>query len=103
MKEKLGYLVGGLLPGTAGKAILTSKDAKNLYTHCTAAVLRGKDAIMETAGAVRENAATSMRMRWISTIRDMKKRTALHMREQRFMLPNMKRKKRISNEIYCTA
>jgi len=55
MKEKLGYLVGGLLLGTAGKAILTSKDAKNLYTHCTAAVLRGKDAIMETAGAVREN------------------------------------------------
>lgn len=53
--KELGWLVGGVLLGTAGKTILTSKDAKKVYTHCTAAVLRGKDCIMETGTVLREN------------------------------------------------
>ena len=41
--SKFGLFVGGTLFGTAGIAILKSDDAKKLYTHCTAAVLRGKE------------------------------------------------------------
>ena len=43
---KLGMFVGGTLFGTAGIAILKSRDAKCAYTHATAAVLRGKDCVM---------------------------------------------------------
>lgn len=53
--KKLGLFVGGALFGTAGVAILTSKDAKKVYTHGTAAVLRGKDCIMKTATSLKEN------------------------------------------------
>lgn len=52
---KLGLFVGGVLFGTAGVAVLSSKDAKKVYTHCTAAVLRGKDSVMKTAATVKEN------------------------------------------------
>lgn len=52
---KLGLFVGGFLFGTAGVAVLSSKDAKKVYTHCTAAVLRGKDSVMKTAATVKEN------------------------------------------------
>ena len=45
----------GVLFGTAGIKILTSKDAKKLYTNCTAAVLRAKSCIMKTATTVQEN------------------------------------------------
>ena len=38
--SKLGAFAGGILFGTAGIAILKSEDAKNVYTHCTAAVKR---------------------------------------------------------------
>ena len=53
--DKLGLFVGGVLFGTAGISILTSRDAKKVYTHCTAAALRGKDSVMKTAAAVKEN------------------------------------------------
>ena len=43
---KLGLFAGGLLFGTAGLKILSSKDAKKLYTHTTAAVLRAKECVM---------------------------------------------------------
>ena len=52
---KLGCFLGGVLVGTAGVAILTSEDAKKVYTHCTAAVMRGKDQVMKQVTAVREN------------------------------------------------
>ena len=39
---KVGLFVAGLAFGTAGIKILTSKDAKKVYTGCTAAVLRAK-------------------------------------------------------------
>ena len=43
----------GLLFGTAGIKILRSRDAKALYTHVTAAVLRAKDCVMKTADDIR--------------------------------------------------
>lgn len=46
---KVALFAGGALFGSAGIEILTSKDAKKLYTQCTAAVLRMKDSVMETA------------------------------------------------------
>ena len=46
---KVGLFVAGLAFGTAGIKILTSKDAKKVYTGCTAAVLRAKDTVVKTA------------------------------------------------------
>ena len=54
--KKTGLFAAGVLFGTAGIKILTSKDAKKLYTNCTAAVLRAKECIMKTAATVQENA-----------------------------------------------
>ena len=54
--KKLGLFAGGVLFGTAGLKILSSKDAKKLYTHTTAAVLRAKEAVMTAVTTVRENA-----------------------------------------------
>ena len=53
---RLACFVGGVLFGSAGVKLLTSKDAKKLYTHPAAAVLRAKDCVMETVTNVRENA-----------------------------------------------
>ena len=53
--KHLGLFAAGVLFGTAGIKILTSKDAKKVYTHATAAVLRAKDCVMETVTRTREN------------------------------------------------
>lgn len=53
---KLGIFAAGLLFGTAGIKILTSKDAKKVYTNCTAAVLRAKDCVVKTTTTLQENA-----------------------------------------------
>ena len=55
-KKATGLVAAGILLGTAGVKILGSKDAKKLYTNCTAAVLRAKDCVMKTAETVQENA-----------------------------------------------
>ena len=54
--KKTGIFAAGVAFGTAGIKILTSKDAKKLYTNCTAAVLRAKACVMKTASAIQENA-----------------------------------------------
>ena len=54
--KKTGLFAAGVLFGTAGIKILTSKDAKKVYTGCTAAVLRAKDTVVKTATTVQENA-----------------------------------------------
>ena len=54
--KNLGIFAGGVLFGTAGIKLLSSKDAKKVYTGCTAAVLRAKDCVMQTAETVQENA-----------------------------------------------
>ena len=56
MMKKFGLFAAGVLFGTAGINMLSSKDAKKVYTHTTAAVLRAKDSVMETVTTVRENA-----------------------------------------------
>lgn len=56
MMKKFGLFAAGVLFGTAGIKMLSSKDAKKVYTHTTAAVLRAKDSVMETVTTVRENA-----------------------------------------------
>ncbi|WP_349944175.1 DUF6110 family protein [Lacrimispora sp. BS-2] len=54
--KKAGIFAGGVLFGTAGVKLLSSKDAKKVYTNCTAAALRAKDCVMKTATLVQENA-----------------------------------------------
>ena len=54
--KHIGLFAAGLLFGTAGLKILTSKDAKKVYTQTTAAVLRMKDCTMETVSRVQEEA-----------------------------------------------
>lgn len=54
--KKTGLFAAGVLFGTAGIKILASKDAKKVYTNCTAAVLRAKECVMKTAATVQENA-----------------------------------------------
>ena len=51
----LCMVLGGVLFGTAGVKILGSKDAKKVYTHVTAAVMRCADSVMETATNIKEN------------------------------------------------
>ena len=55
MIKKIGLFAAGVLLGTAGIRLLTSKDAKKVYTHATAAVLRAKEDVMTTVTNVREN------------------------------------------------
>ncbi len=52
----LGTVAGGVLLGHYGIKILSGKDAKTAYTHCTAAVLRMKDEVMKDVENIRENA-----------------------------------------------
>lgn len=51
-----GIFAAGVLFGTAGIKVLSSRDAKKVYTNCTAAVLRAKDCVMKTAATIQENA-----------------------------------------------
>ena len=53
--KDIAVFVGGTLFGSAGIKLLSSKDAKNVYTHATAAVLRMKDTVMNTVDCVKEN------------------------------------------------
>ena len=58
--KKTGVFAAGVLFGTAGIKVLSSKDAKKVYTNCTAAVLRAKECVMntvqETIGDIYEEA-----------------------------------------------
>ena len=52
---KTALFLGGVLFGTAGLKILSSKDARKVYTHTTAAVLRGKDEVMKQVELIQES------------------------------------------------
>lgn len=54
--KNTGFFAAGVLFGTAGIKLLSSKDAKKVYTNCTAAALRAKESLMKTAATVQENA-----------------------------------------------
>ena len=56
MKGKFwGIFALGTLFGLEGIKLLTSKDAKKVYTHCTAGVLRAKDAVLDQVTTLQEN------------------------------------------------
>lgn len=48
--------LGGILFGTAGIKLLSGKDAKKAYAKATAAALRVKDCVVDTAVTIQENA-----------------------------------------------
>ncbi len=54
--KKGGIFAAGVLFGTAGIKALSSKDAKNVYTKATAAVLRAKDCVLDVVSNMQENA-----------------------------------------------
>jgi len=54
--KNVALFAGGVLFGTAGVKLLSSRDAKNVYVKGTASVLRAKDCLMKTAETVQENA-----------------------------------------------
>ena len=54
--KNLALFAGGVLFGTAGVKVLSSKDVKKVYVEGTAAVLRARDCVMKTAETVQENA-----------------------------------------------
>ena len=54
--KHLGLFAAGVLFGTAGLKILSSKEAKTVCAHTTAAVLRAKDCVMQAVTNIRENA-----------------------------------------------
>ena len=56
MKLKgVGLFALGTLFGLEGIKLLSSKDAKKVYAHCTAGVLRAKDSIMDQVTTLQEN------------------------------------------------
>ena len=52
--KNIALLAGGFLIGTAGVKILGSKEARKVYAHTTAAVIRAKDCVMTKADEIRE-------------------------------------------------
>ena len=56
MKWKgVGLFALGTLFGMEGIKLLSSKDAKKVYAHCTAGVLRAKDSVLDQTTALQEN------------------------------------------------
>ncbi len=56
MKFKgVGLFALGTLFGLEGIKLLSSKDAKKVYAHCTAGLLRAKDCVLDQATTLREN------------------------------------------------
>ena len=51
---KLALFFGGALVGSAGLRILSGRDARKVYSHTTAAVLRCRDEIMKHVELVQE-------------------------------------------------
>lgn len=52
--KKVAIFAGGVLFGSAGVKLLCSKDARKVYTHTTAAVLRAKESVMATVTTAQE-------------------------------------------------
>jgi hypothetical protein len=56
MKLKgIGLFALGTLFGLEGIKLLSSKDAKKAYAHCTAGVLRAKDSVVTQVTTLQEN------------------------------------------------
>ena len=78
--KKTGIFAGGVLFGTAGIKVLSSKDAKKVYTSCTAAFLRAKECVMNTVGTVQaqrrsmRSAQPRLRQRHLQMLRQKQQR-----------------------------
>lgn len=55
--SKLACFAGGVLFGSFGIKLLSSKDAKKVYVHTATAGLRMRDSVMQSATTVQENAS----------------------------------------------
>ena len=55
--KNLILFASGVLFGSAGIKLLSSRDAKKVYTHMTAAGLRMKESVMKSVTTAQENAA----------------------------------------------
>ncbi len=55
IQGKVALFIGGVLFGSAGLKVLSSKDARKVYTHVTAATLRCKDQVMKDVDLVQES------------------------------------------------
>ena len=56
MKLKgVGLFALGTLFGLEGIKLLSSKDAKKVYTYCTAGVLRAKESVLDQVTILQEN------------------------------------------------
>ncbi|MCR5345622.1 MAG: DUF6110 family protein [Lachnospiraceae bacterium] len=53
----VGLFALGTLFGLEGIKLLSSKDAKKVYSHCTAGVLRAKDCVLDQVTTLQENCA----------------------------------------------
>ncbi len=53
--KKGGIFAAGVIFGTAGIRLLSSKDARKVYTCGAAAVLRGKEYVMRNVSLLQEN------------------------------------------------
>ena len=54
--QKIALFAAGTVFGSAGFKLLTSKDAKKIYAHTTAAALRAKESVMDTVSCIQESA-----------------------------------------------
>ena len=54
--KEAGCFAAGILFGTAGVKVLSSRDAKSVYVKSTAAALRAKDCVMETVTTIQAGA-----------------------------------------------
>ena len=54
--KKIALFAGGALFGSAGIKLLSSKDARKVYAHTTAAVLRARECVMTTVTKMQEGA-----------------------------------------------
>ncbi len=52
--KNIALLAGGFLIGTAGVKILGSKEARKVYAHTAAAVIRAKDCVMTKCDEISE-------------------------------------------------
>lgn len=83
INSKVGSFAGGLLFGTAGLALLGSDGAKKVYAHCTAAVLRAKDYVLDKAANVQANAGdVAAEAKDINEKIAAKKAAAVHKKEE---------------------
>ncbi len=53
--KKVGIFAAGVAFGTVGVAVLSSKEAKKVYTKTTAAALKAKNGVMKKVTVLQEN------------------------------------------------